>query len=147
MTRPPGLRVLRTLALVSGVTAAIALAGCSSMVPDEETPVAVSVPDTAIGERTQWVVDILNADDDTTEDEWETALHPNFLEEVPASEFVAIVNDNVRPAKPFTVTDYEAGETQSVTRLESSDTDPFDMQISIDGQGQITGLYFLAPEE
>lgn len=131
----------------AALTTSLALTGCSSMTPDTGVGEAVDVPDTAIGERTQWVVDILNAEEDSTEDEWEEALHPNFLEEVPASEFVTIVNENVRPAKPFTVTDYEAGETQSVTRLESQESAPVDMQLAVDDTGQVIGLFFAAPDD
>ncbi|GAA2179004.1 hypothetical protein GCM10009847_11330 [Leucobacter tardus] len=140
------MKARRTLAIAGACAAVLISVGCSSMIPDE-TPEAVPVPDTVVGDRTQWVVDILNDDAETTEEEWEAALHPAFLEEVPASEFVGIVTENVRPARPYTVTDYAAGETQSVIRLESSSTDPVDMQLSIDAGGQITGLYFLAPED
>ncbi|GAA2038804.1 hypothetical protein GCM10009720_19030 [Yaniella flava] len=136
-------------------SAAVALASCSSSdAPSEasdepsvaqEAPAdeAVQIPeDTAVGQETQRIVEILNADADTTAEEWEDALHSSFTAEVPVEELVELLNQNVRPAQPFTVTGYEGGDRQAVTTLTSPVSAPVDMTLSLDADGMITGLFF-----
>lgn len=145
----------RTARLWCGIAlAAVALAGCadssraaggsaaedSAAEGKQGEASAAEIPDTAIGEKTRWVLDVLNAAEDTTAEEWEAALHPNFLEEVPASEFADVINREVRPGAPFAVAEYEAGETQSVTSIDGSSS--FDMQLTIDDEGWIVGIFF-----
>lgn len=148
-------RHMITTALVAGT--AIALSACSaSDTPEESTndsantsqeeavaPEAVEIPgDTAVGEESQNIVDMLNADEDTTVEVWEEKLHPSFTAEVPAEDMVEIFNQNLRPAKPFTVTNYEGGDRQAVTTLTSPVSDPLDMTVVVDTEGLITGLFF-----
>lgn len=144
----------RSARLWGGIAlAAVALTGCAgsgdgaedraaeeSVAEGAQGTAEAEIPDTAIGEKTRWVLDVLNADEDTTAEEWEAELHPNFLEEVPASEFADVVNQEVRPASPFTVAEYDAGETQSVTSIDGASS--FDMQLTIDGEGWIVGIFF-----
>lgn len=137
------------------VSAGFGLASCSSSdspaeAPDEsatvsqETPEqAVDIPqDTPAGEESQRIVDILNAAEDTTVDDWGNSLHASFTEEVSVDELVDLFNQNLRPAQPFTVTDYDGGDRQAVTTLASDVSDPLDMTVSVDTDGLITGLYF-----
>ena len=145
---------MATTALVAGT--AMMLSACSSTDTPEETPndslntsqespaeESVEIPgDTAVGEESQTIVDMLNADEDTTVDVWEDKLHPSFTAEVPAEDMVEIFNQNLRPAKPFTVTNYEGGDRQAVTTLTSPVSDPLDMTVVVDTEGLITGLFF-----
>jgi hypothetical protein len=136
-----------------GSAAVLTLAACSSPAeepPGEKTGAEQSAPeqeaeiatDTPAGERSQWIVDVLNADEDTTVEEWEPLLHEDFVAEVPADELVDLINTNLRPAKPFAVSAYQGTDTQAVTTLENPLTDPMDVQLAIDEEGQIIGLFF-----
>lgn len=134
---------------------AIALASCASPespteTPDEangtqEAPVSepVDIPDdTPVGQESQRIVEILNADDDTTAQDWDDHLHDSFTAEVSVEELVDLFNQNLRPAQPFTATDYEGGDRQAVTTLESPMSDPLDMTVVLDSDDLITGLFF-----
>lgn len=142
-------------ALVAGTT--IALSACSASDTSEEstndsastskeaaaTPEAFEIPgDTAVGEESQNIVELLNAEEDTTVEVWEDKLHPSFTAEVPAEEMVEVFNQNLRPAQPFTVTNYEGGDRQAVTTLTSPVSAPLDMTVVVDTEGLITGLFF-----
>lgn len=145
---------LTTTALVAGT--AMILSACSSTdTPEEsqndsvntsqEAPAeeSVEIPgDTAVGKESQDIVDMLNAEEDTTVEIWEDKLHPSFTAEVPAEEMVEVFNQNLRPAQPFTVTNYEGGDRQAVTTLTSPVSDPLDMTVVLDPEGLITGLFF-----
>lgn len=135
--------------------AAIAFASCASPESPTETPddanvtqeapaaEAVEIPDdTPVGEESQRIVELLNAEDDTTADDWEDRLHPSFTAEVPVEDLVDLFNQNLRPAQPFTATGYEGGDRQAVTTLESPVSEPMDMQVALDTEGLITGLFF-----
>lgn len=135
-------------------SAALALASCgspeSAEIPDEangaqEAPVSepVDIPDdTPVGQESQRIVEILNADDDTTAQDWDDHLHDSFTAEVSVEELVDLFNQNLRPAQPFTATDYEGGDRQAVTTLESPVSDPLDMTVVLDSDDLITGLFF-----
>lgn len=144
-----------------GFTAACSLAACSSSsepaeTPDDSANATASAPaadsadiDTATpaGEEAQRIVNILNAEEDTTVEDWEDRLHSSFTDEVSAEELVELTNQNIRPAQPFTVTDYQGGDRQSVTTLASPVSEPLDMTVSVDTDGQIIGLFFGESDE
>ena len=111
----------------------------------QETPAAeaVEIPeDTAAGQESKRIVEILNAEEDTTAEDWEGHLHESFTAEVSVDELVELFNQNLRPAQPFTATNYEGGERQAVTTLTSPVSDPLDMTVALDTDGLITGLFF-----
>lgn len=160
-------RTRTSIFLALGAVAALTLTGCSgdgdgNGEGPEETPVteetptteapaqaeAIEIPDTPVGEVAQKMVDTMNAADDTTEADWEGLLHESFTAQVPVSDFVGLLNTNIRPAQPFVPTAYEGGERQSVTTLDAAIGDPIDLSIVLDPEGLITGLTFTpaAPE-
>ena len=133
------------------VSAGFAFASCSSEeTPDESANVtqespdqSVDIPgDTLAGEQSQRIVDLLNSDEETTAADFEGHLHSSFTAEVSEEELVDLFNQNLRPAQPFTVTDYEGGERQAVSVLTSPVSDPIDMTVHVDNDGLITGLLF-----
>lgn len=137
-------------------TTAVALSACSSTDTTEEPSTdtvsstqesaavdPVEIPgDTPAGEESQRLLDMLNAEEDATVADWEGKLHPSFTAEVPTEDVVALFNENLRPAQPFTVSNYEGGDRQAVTTLTSPVSDPMDMTVVLDAEGLITGLHF-----
>ncbi|WOF21480.1 Cpe/LpqF family protein [Microbacterium betulae] len=145
MSRSNASRRRASLVLV-GVAAALSLSACASpgsSSPSDTGTASVEI-DTATpaGEKAQWIVDLLNADEDTTVAEWEPELHESFVAEVSSDELVDLLNTDIRPAAPYTVTGYEDSGTQSVTTLESDVVDPMNMSVTLDDAGQIVGLWF-----
>lgn len=136
---------MRRLAGTVAVIASLALAGCAGAAPaptPTETPVAI--PATPVGERVSWILDALNAEADTSAAEWESALHPDFVAEVPASDVADLLNTQVRPARPLRVTDYRGSDREAVATVAGTVGDPFDMTVAIDEQGLVTA-FVLAP--
>lgn len=147
------LSAIFVLAAVSTLT----LSGCSegateapiaSETPAGETPEAVEIPGTPAGQVAQQMVDVMNAEEDTTAADWEGKLHESFTAQVPIDDFVGLLNVNIRPAQPFVPTAYEGADRQSVTTLDASIGDPLDLTIALDQEGLIIGLTFTpaAPE-
>lgn len=139
---------------VLAASAALAFVSCaSSDAPTDESDDAaaqeapavqpIDIPeDTAAGQESTRILEILNAEQDTTAEDWEEHLHPSFTAEVSVEELVDLFNQNLRPAQPFTATDYDGGEGQAVTTLNSPVSDPIDMTVALDADGLITGLFF-----
>lgn len=145
-----------------GLSLAVTLSACSSDTSDEspttesaETTAGsdgteegaaaepVEIPtDTPAGEESQRILDLLNAEDDTTVDDWDGRLHSSFTAEVSTEELVDLFNQNLRPAQPFTATGYEGGDRQAVTTLTSPVSAPMDMTVTLDAEGLISGLFF-----
>lgn len=136
-------------------SAAIALVSCSSSEAPSEasnepsvaqeapTAEAVQIPeDTVVGQESQRIVEVLNAEADTTAADWEGTLHSSFTAEVSVDELVDLFNQNLRPAQPFTVTGYEGGDRQAVTTLTSPVSAPMEMTVALDTDGLTTGLFF-----
>ncbi|MFT3942270.1 MAG: Cpe/LpqF family protein [Ancrocorticia sp.] len=102
----------------------------------------VNIPDTPVGTTSQWIVDVLNSDEDTVVADWETKLHSSFTAEVSAEELVQLVNQQLRPAHPFTATHYQGDERQAITELSSELSPALDMTVALNDEGQIIGLFF-----
>ncbi|WP_150958473.1 Cpe/LpqF family protein [Microbacterium testaceum] len=134
----------RRLASALTLAAVAALAACTSAAPDTPaTPAAsVDIPKTPVGERVAWIIDKLEGEADTTAGEWARVLHESFVAQVPAEQVAEIVNRQLRPAAPFTVTAYRGTETQAVATLAGALGDPFDLSLTIDASSRITGLVF-----
>ncbi|MDQ1175501.1 Cpe/LpqF family protein [Microbacterium sp. SORGH_AS_0421] len=134
----------RRLAAVLSAAAVAALTACASAAPDTPASPAASVdvPNTPVGERVTWIIDKLEAEADTTPGEWARVLHESFLAQVPAEQVAELVNRQLRPAAPFTVTAYQGTETQAVATLAGALGDPFDLSLTIDGASRITGMVF-----
>lgn len=133
----------RRLAAALSLLAAAALTACTATAsPDTPaTPAAsVEVPTTPVGERMTWILGVLEADADTTPGEWTRVLHEDFQKQVPAEQVAELINRQIRPAAPFTVTAYSGAETQAVATLAGAVGDPFDLSLSIDSSGRVTGM-------
>ena len=105
---------------------ALTLAGCagtttapsSSPSPTASaSQAAVVIPATPAGATTRWVLDLMNAEADTTAADWEGRLTAEFLAEVPAEEIAKLINTSIRPAKPLEATAYEGDERTAVTTI------------------------------
>lgn len=129
---------------------ALTLAGCTgtttapSATPSptaSESAAAVAIPDTPAGATTQWVLDIMNAEADTTAAEWEPRLTDEFLAAVPAEEIVKLLNTNIRPAKPLEATKYEGEDLTAVTTIVGEIGEPFELSVSVTADDKIDGLF------
>ncbi len=116
----------------------------SSPGSDQVTSSAVGVPlpETPAGTTSQWIVDLLNSGQNTVPADWEGRLDPGFTAEVSIDELVELVNRQLRPARPFTVTGYEGDANQAVTTLTSPSSPALDMTVTMGPDGQIVGLFF-----
>lgn len=134
----------RRLAAALCVATLTVLTACTSAPPDTPaTPAAaVDVPSTPVGERLRWVIDVLEADADTTPGQWARVLHEDFQQQVPAEQVAELLNRQIRPAAPFTVTGYRGTETQAVATLAGVVGDPFDLSLVVDADERITGMQF-----
>ena len=78
------------------------------------TATPVEIPQTPVGTTAQWIVDVLNSDEDSIAADWEGKLHSSFTKEVTAEDLVQLVNQQLRSAHPFTVTHYQGDELHAV---------------------------------
>lgn len=138
---------LSSLALAAA--AALALTACapSAQTPDSETTPpsrSVELPDTPVGAKTAWIIDVLGAEEDTTAAEWETHLDTTFTTQVSAVEVADLLNTQIRPAAPFTVTAYQGDERSAVTTLKGTIGEPFDMTVAVNDDDKIV-TFLLGP--
>lgn len=139
-----------TLALLTALITTLTLSACSpsnSGTPSSSgsptaAPTPVNIPDTPVGAISQWIVDVLNAEEETVAADWEGKLHSSFMAEASAQDIAELVNQQLRPARPFTVTHYQGDERQAVTELSSDLSPAMDMTVVINNEDQITGLWF-----
>lgn len=104
-------------------------------------------PATPAGEAAEYVLSVLNAEEDSTVEDWQEQVHEDFEAELPPEELAEVINSTVRPARPWTVADHQDNELESVTRLESA-TGELEMQIVLDeDQESIRTLFFGEPPE
>src|SRR5699024_11548662 len=111
-----------TLMLVAAI---LAFSGCASTdssensgqeSPEASVPEAIEIPsDTLVGDESTRILDILNADEDTSAQDWDDVLHETFTAEVSVDELVELLNQSIRPAQPFEAINYEGNELQAVT--------------------------------
>lgn len=141
----PGIRATFAAAVV-GVLALVGCAGESSA-PDgtpttasPTTSVDVTVPDSAPGRATRWVLDHLAADSGPSESEAAAIFAPVFLAEIPAADLAAVF-DQLRALGPFTLTGYseQAGNAQA-TLIGAGGT-RYLVSVSTDADERIQGLY------
>lgn len=143
---PRRLSPYSSLALLAA--AALALTACAPAAdaPDAPvtTPSSVEIADTPVGEKTSWIIDVLGAEQDTTAAEWEPHLDAVFTAEVSAGEVADLVNSQIRPAAPFTVTAYQGDERSAVTTIRGAIGEPFDMTVAINDDDKIVA-FLLGP--
>ncbi|MBO1751360.1 serine hydrolase [Actinotalea sp. BY-33] len=149
----------RTTTTLRGVAVAVGLAllvGCTSTEPDPEPtdpaptstaepepgPEEVALPDHAAGRAAAWVMSLLDDEPGAPLPEAEERFAPEFLEELPV-EALAEVIDQLRTFGPWTVTAVEGTESELVARIEGVQS--FDLQLSLDEDELIQGLFFATP--
>lgn len=114
---------------------------------DDDPEQEYDFPATPAGETAEYVLGVLNAEEDSASEDWQDRLHEDFEAEVSAEELAEVVNSTVRPARPWAVADHQDHELESVTRLESA-TGELEMQIALDeDQELIRALFFGEPAE
>jgi len=144
MKKRPILAIAGTvLALILTACAAPANHGKATATPKETTKSA-EIPDTPVGQVTQWIVDEMNADVDTDAAGWAERLTDEFQAEVSADDIAALINKQIRPARPLVATAYKGTETDAVTTIAGVLGAPFDLSVTVDEQQRISGL-FLKP--
>lgn len=145
---PRRLSPLSSLALLASaalaVTACTPAAGTSDAATPTPSSAAVEIADTAVGAKTSWIIDVLGAEEDTTAAEWEPHLDTTFTAEVSAAEVAELLNTQIRPAAPFTVTAYRGDERSAVTTLKGTIGEAFDMTVAINDEDKIVA-FLLAP--
>lgn len=144
-------RIRVTLAAAAIVVSGALLASCSPTPTASPSPITsstgaartVAIPDTMLGGRVSWIFDVLNAPEDTTVEQWEPLLHESVTEVVSPADLVETLNTQIRPAQPFTATEYrETGQNQAVLTIEGTAGGPLDMTVAIDADNLITGFQF-----
>lgn len=136
----------RTLVVL---TAALGLL-LTACAPTTETPTApvptesVEIPQTPAGDAARWVLAEMNADADTTAEAWAAKLTAEFQTEVGADEVAALINTQIRPARPLVATAYRGTDMEAVTTIAGALGEPFDLSIAVDAENRISGL-FLGP--
>lgn len=133
--------------------AALALSACTATEPtldpsppETTPPVAVTIPSTPVGERVQWMIDLINQDADITVADLDGAFDSTFTDAVALPDVVELLNVQIRPAQPIVVTAYEGSESQAVAQVTGAVGDPFAIQMSLTAAGLIDG-FVLAPAE
>lgn len=133
---------MRRVLLAAATALALLLTGCTTTISDPPPPVTpVAIPATPVGTATQWVLDEMNADDDTAPADWAERLHADFTAQVSADEVAGLVNRQIRPARPLVATAYEGTEREARTTVRGATGDPFELSVAVDGDGLITGLF------
>jgi len=149
MTTTPAAIATGTPRRVRGSAALAALAlllvGCA---PTEPAPPAsppaasaVAIPETAVGEMTQWILGEMNGESESAAADWAERLHADFTAEVSADEVAALINRQIRPARPLTPLAYRGDEGHAVTTIAGALGDPFDLDLTVDDGGLIVGLW------
>ncbi len=118
---------------------AMLLAGCATTAPETEATEA-AIPDTRVGVTAAWVLEVMNADRDTTVQQWEGRLHEDFTAQVSADEVAELINVQIRPARPLVPTAYRGTESEAVVTVEGSIGEPFDLSLVVDDDDRITGM-------
>lgn len=111
------------------------------------TAEGVELPETASGEAAGDVLEIINAEQDSTESDWEGRLAESFTEEVSAEELAQTVNSQFRPVGPWTAVEHEDFDDASLTTLEAQEGQELEMQLALDEDGLIEALFFAEPRE
>jgi beta-lactamase class A len=120
------------------------LGGCAAPVQEAPSPspsaTQTEIPDTPAGQVTQWILDEMNAVEDTTAAVWSDRLHPDFVAQVSAEDVAQLINRQIRPARPLVPTGYTGDEREAVTTVAGEIGEPFEMSVAIDSAGLITGF-------
>jgi beta-lactamase class A len=143
-TRP--LRAALALA-VAAVTVLATACSASPADPAEDAPGAepVVLPGSPVGQQAQWLLDTVDSDEAVPVQETGERLAQVMLDAASAEEISGVL-EQVREGRPWTPTAHEEQGGQSVTTIASDDAGTFEMQVSVDADGLIEGLFFGEPE-
>lgn len=136
---PRGIRSL--LALVVTTILVIAVTACTPNPQASADP--VDIPDTAVGAQVRWVLDEINSNELSADDELEARFDTSFFESLTVSELRAILDD-LRAAQTWTPTAYEGDDTQAKVTIKSTAV-TYDMSVSVTGEGAMNALFFGQP--
>ena len=140
----------RSVLAAAGALMTLLLAACSAPTtepaPTPTTTTApaaepVEIPDTPVGQVTQWILDEMNREADTKAADWESRLTKEFLAEVSAADIAGLINKQIRPARPLVPTAYQGTENEAVTTVAGALGAPFDLSVALDDRGRIAGLF------
>lgn len=108
----------------------------------------VEFPDTEAADTSREIIDLLNADEDVAEDEFEDRLSPATEDEMSPEELAGVLNAQFRPAAPWEATDYEGEDGEGLTRLESDQAE-LDLHLALDEDDDslIQTIFFAQPFE
>ncbi|HCS62386.1 MAG TPA: serine hydrolase [Microbacterium sp.] len=135
-------RIRSLLALTGAAILVVAVTACT---PDPQSSADhVEIPDTAVGAQAQWILDEINSDELSTEDELETRFDVSFFESITVPEMHATLDD-LRAAQVWMPTAYEGNDAQAKITIESSAV-TYDMSVSVTGDGVMNALFFGQPE-
>lgn len=136
------------IALVAlGLTATGACASTSSTsdaksVGTNEPVQSLDFPETTVGQQMRWIADLLNGDAAVTEAEIEEKFSGEFLREVPPSDVVVLINEQLRPARPFQASEYNEDGMSASMRMEGTIGAPFEVLMDVGSDSLIEGLLF-----
>ncbi|AWF99642.1 class A beta-lactamase [Clavibacter michiganensis subsp. insidiosus] len=133
--------------MIAAVAALLAACSASPADPATSAPVAepVVLPGSPVGQQAQWLLDTVNSDDAVPVQETGERLAQVMLDAAPAEDLAAVL-EQVHAGRPWTATGHEEQGGQSVTTIASAAGGTFDMQVAVDDQGLIEGLFFGEPE-
>lgn len=140
VARPPrGIRSL--LALVVTTILVIAVTACTAK--PQPSADSVKIPDTAVGAQARWILDEINSEELSADDELEARFDASFFESLTVPELSAILED-LRAAQPWTPTAYEGDDTQAKVTIES-EAATYEMSVAVSGEDLMNGLFFAEP--
>ncbi|MDR4534704.1 serine hydrolase [Glutamicibacter sp. PS] len=142
-------------ALTIAVLVPLSLAGCTSQGTDPATespaasspaashPTPVAIPQTPAGTKAEKILDILNAPEESTENDWNEELAKSFTDAVSVQQVVELTNRQLRGAGPYTVVGYEGAERTASLRLAGQTPPDLMMHLNLDNAGKVSGLRFV----
>ncbi|GFZ76300.1 serine hydrolase [Nesterenkonia alkaliphila] len=121
--------------------------------PDEEAaedaaeePVPAELPDTAAGQTAEYVLEVINAEQDSTAEDWQGRLSDSFRQELDEADVAEFINQQLRPGSPWTATGHQGSETLSSTRIEGAQG-ALDLQLEVNSEQELLQLLFLPAQE
>lgn len=150
-----GARRSRRRATTALVSVTLLVAGCTAAPPEDDggtsTPTASpsadatvqELPDTPAGGQAAWVLEQMGAEADTSAQDAAERFSAEFLDTIPTDTLLGIF-DQLRAAAPWTPVDVEHAEPSIRVTL-TSDAQDLVMDLQVDGDGQIAGLFFSEP--
>ncbi|MBD7958354.1 serine hydrolase [Microbacterium sp. Sa4CUA7] len=142
-TTPPSRRRTRVAAAIATAALAAGLVGCSPDVggaPSAEATVEVALPDTALGEHAQWVIDAVNGAE-VAPAAAESRLSAPMLDQISGDQLIEVFTQ-LEPQSPWVPTAIQDAGDQAVITLTPAAGDALDMQIVVDDEDLIAGLLF-----